>query len=69
MTEKKKRLRYQIEFNPNNEDDLELWKRLQQFSSPVGYIKDVLKGIMPPLYAPDYKVYTNMIKFEEIDEE
>ena len=63
-----KRLRVVLEFNQNKEDEMELYDKLNKFSSPASYVKDVLKGVMPPLYPVDYEVYISTLKFEEFDE-
>lgn len=41
------RLRITLEFNPDRKSDLELYNILMNYSSPTGYIKDVLRGLLP----------------------
>lgn len=41
------RLRITLEFNPDKKSDLDLYNTLMNYSSPTGYIKDVLRGLLP----------------------
>ena len=38
------RLRITIEFNKNRKEELNLYEKLQNYSNPAAYIKDVLRG-------------------------
>lgn len=68
MAIKKQRLRLQIEFNQDKEEDMELWNILQRYTSPTAYVKDVLRGILPPPSPNVAYPHLNNIKFEELDE-
>lgn len=41
------RLRITIEFNKNRKEELNLYEKLQNYSNPDAYIKDVLRGLLP----------------------
>ena len=41
------RLRITIEFNKNRKEELNLYEKLQNYSNPAEYIKDVLRGLLP----------------------
>ena len=41
------RLRITVEFNRNRKEDLNLYEKLQNYSNPAAYIKDVLRGLLP----------------------
>lgn len=41
------RLRITLEFNRNRKEDLNLYEKLQNYSNPAAYIKDVLRGLLP----------------------
>ena len=41
------RLRITIEFNKNRKEELKLYEKLQNYSNPAAYIKDVLRGLLP----------------------
>lgn len=66
-----KRLRIVLEFSPKKDTDIDMWEKLDEFSNSAAYVKDVLRGKLPPLYPINY-IYTeaiNMLKFEEIEED
>lgn len=44
------RLRITIEFNKNRKEELNLYEKLQNYSNPAAYIKDVLRGLLPIPY-------------------
>lgn len=65
----KQRLRVILEFNDKKELENDMWQKLSKFSNPAAYVKDVLGGLLPPLYPIDYNVHLGAIeniKFEEI---
>ena len=41
------RLRITLEFNKNRKEELNLYEKLQNYSNPAAYIKDVLRGLLP----------------------
>ena len=41
------RLRITLEFNKNRKEELNLYEKLQNYSNPSAYIKDVLRGLLP----------------------
>lgn len=41
------RLRITIEFNKNRKEELNLYEKLQNYSNPAAYVKDVLRGLLP----------------------
>jgi hypothetical protein len=41
------RLRITIEFNKNRKEELNLYEKLQSYSNPAAYVKDVLRGLLP----------------------
>lgn len=41
------RLRITLEFNKKRKEELNLYEKLQNYSNPAAYIKDVLRGLLP----------------------
>lgn len=41
------RLRITLEFNKNRKEELNLYEKLQNYSNPAAYIKDVLRVLLP----------------------
>ena len=41
------RLRITLEFNKNRKEELNLYEKLQNYSNPAAYIKDVLRWLLP----------------------
>ena len=41
------RMRITLTFSNKKDDDIELFNKLQKYSCPSSYIKDVLKGLLP----------------------
>lgn len=64
----KQRLRVVLEFNLVKEIDKKLWDKLSKLSNPAAHVKDILNGIMPPLYTNDYEVALNNIIFDEMED-
>lgn len=55
------RLRITIEFNRNKKDELNLYEKLQKYSNPAAYVKDVLRGLLP--IPSDIKITTSQIEY------
>ena len=36
-----------ISFNPNNQEDMQVWEHLQKQKNQTGYIKDLIRKDMP----------------------
>ena len=41
------RMTITVEFKKNNEEEIKVFEKLKQFSSPQGIIKDILMGRLP----------------------
>ena len=41
------RLRITLELNKNRKEEVNLYDKLQNYSNPAAYIKDVLRGLLP----------------------
>ncbi|WP_195990145.1 hypothetical protein [Clostridium sp. D53t1_180928_C8] len=66
------RLRITIEFNKNRKEELNLYEKLQNYSNPAAYVKDVLRGLLPiPGKVNLTSIENNSVEFtnDEEDEE
>lgn len=60
------RLRITIEFNKNRKEELNLYEKLQNYSNPAAYVKDVLRGLLP---IPGEIKFISEVNIENEDDE
>lgn len=60
------RLRITLEFNKNRKEELNLYEKLQNYSNPAAYIKDVLRGLLP--IPGEFKVVSEVSSEEDYED-